>query len=130
MGNVSGAELVILRMHSTCLNGHYFHSIECDCADQMAQAQAKIQDAGRGIIILLQQEGKGNGYLALLKSKPYKEQGMPQSQAYIAAGYPPDARDYTMVADILRGLGVQSVRLITENEDKIEQLRGLGVVVQ
>jgi GTP cyclohydrolase II len=130
MGNVSGAELVILRMHSTCINGHYFNSTECDCMAQMTAAQAQIQTAGSGIIILLNQEGKGNGYLGLLKSKPFKEQGMPQPQAYIAAGYPADARDYTIAADILRDLGVRSVSLITENVDKIEQLRGLGVVVE
>ncbi len=82
MGDVRRQENVLCRVHSECIGGHVFNSIECECAEEMAAAQSAIQQAGRGVIIYLDQEGKGNGHLALMKSIPYKKSGHSQGEAY------------------------------------------------
>jgi GTP cyclohydrolase II len=129
MGDVNGADGVLCRVHSACKNGHSFNSTECDCADQMAAAQNAIAKSGRGIVLLLDQEGKGNGYLALLLSKKYKASGMKQGDAYRAAGYQPDARNYAQAASVRLDLGVKSVVLLTEGTSKAEGLIAHGVKV-
>lgn len=130
MGEVDQAEQVLCRVHSACLFGHAFNSIECDCRDQMAAAQAVIQKAGRGIIIWLDQEGKGNGHFALLKSIEHKRKGLAQADAYEAVGFKRDARDYRVAAEILQFLGVNSIVMITENPDKAEMLTKHGIQVE
>lgn len=122
MGNVSGSENVLCRVHSTCIYGHYFNNIDCDCQSQLDNAQSLIQAEGRGIIILLDQEGKGNGHLALMKSKAYKDLGYPQSKAYEAAGFRSDARDYAGAAFIIKDLKIDSIVMITDNVNKIKML--------
>ena len=129
MGNVDGEEEVLCRIHSSCIAAHYFNSTECDCREQMEIAQRLIQQKGKGIIIWLDQEGKGNGHLALLKSKPYKDQGLTQSASYETIGFKRDARDFTCAAEILQEVGIKSVCLITNNSDKIETLTQFGVKV-
>lgn len=129
MGNVGGGEDVLCRLHSACIGGHVFNSIECDCAGEMAAAQQVIQTEGRGLIIYLDQEGKGNGHLALMLSIPFKNGGHSQSEAYVLAGYPADARSYRPAAAILKDLGVSSVRLLTENASKAHEMRILGIDV-
>lgn len=129
MGEVSGTKEVLCRVHSSCIFGHYFNSLECDCQEQMNNAQAMIQQAGKGIIILLDQEGKGNGHFALLKSVAHKRQGLKQADAYEASGFSKDARDFRAAGKILQNLGVSSVRLITDNLRKIETLQASGVPV-
>jgi GTP cyclohydrolase II len=129
MGDVHDAEAVLCRVHSACLFGHAFNSIECDCRQQMAAAQALIQAAGRGIIIWLEQEGKGNGHFALLQSVAYKKQGLTQAEAYEAAGFRRDARDFRPAAEILKHLGVKSVILLTENAAKADTLTQHGIEV-
>lgn len=128
-GDVSGKEGVLCRLHSSCLYGHAFNSIECDCRDQMEMTQQLIKEEGRGIIIWLEHEGKGNGHLALMKSKPFKRSGMRQADAYEAAGYKGDARDFSSAPEILVGLGVKSVKLITDNPDKAKTLTNGGIKV-
>lgn len=128
MGDVRG-ENILCRVHSSCLYGHAFNSIECDCREQMQISQKLIEQAGRGIIIWLEQEGKGNGHYALMLSKEYKRQGMPQGEAYEAAGFQRDARDYRCAAEILRDLGVFSVSLITDNANKAQTLTQHGIRV-
>ncbi|MBL7825111.1 MAG: GTP cyclohydrolase [Saprospiraceae bacterium] len=128
-GDVEGAERVLCRIHSSCIYGHYFNSVECDCREQMEAAQQQIQSEGKGIIILLDQEGKGNGHLALMKSITFKRQGLKQAEAYEAAGYPPDARDFRPAAEMLRWLNVGSVRLLTDNPGKMGALTKYGIVV-
>ena len=128
MGDVGGAENVLCRIHSACIGGHVFNSTECECADEMAAAQAAIRKAGRGVIIYLDQEGKGNGHLALIESIKFKKEFC-QAQAYVKAGYREDARDYLPAAAILRDLGVASVRLITNNPSKTDELTSLGITV-
>jgi GTP cyclohydrolase II len=129
MGDVAGGDDVLVRIHSACLGGHVFNSVECECASEMAAAQLAVQREGRGVIVYLDQEGKGNGHLALMKSIPFKLAGHSQSEAYEMAGYASDARDYRPAAAILKDLGVGSVRLLTDNPAKADGLSKLGITV-
>lgn len=126
-GNVQGGEAVLCRLHSACIAANYFNSIECDCREQMAMSQSLIEQAGSGVIIWLDQEGKGNGHLALLASRPLKAQGVQQAEAYEQAGYQADARNYRVAAEILRDLGVYSVVLLTGNTNKTDDLKRVGI---
>lgn len=128
-GEVAGAEEVLCRIHSACLGGHVFNSVECECAAEMAAAQRAIQAAGRGVIIYLDQEGKGNGHLALMSSIAFKKASHSQSEAYELAGFPADARNYRPAASILKELGVSSIKLMTENKSKAMELEELGIRV-
>ena len=129
MGEVKNQENVLCRVHSSCLFGHAFNSIECDCRQQMEVSQQLIQNEGRGIIIWLEQEGKGNGHFALLKSVAHKRKGMKQADAYEAVGFKKDARDYRVAAEILKELGVMSIRMLTDNPAKVDTLSRLGIAV-
>jgi GTP cyclohydrolase II len=129
MGDIEGQEEVLCRVHSSCIFGHVFNSIECDCREQMELSQKLIQQEGRGIIIWLDQEGKGNGHFALLKSVGFKRAGLKQGEAYEAAGFSRDARDYRAAAEILNEIGPVSVRLLTDNPGKVEILTRYGVKV-
>lgn len=129
MGEVADADDVFCRIHSHCIGAHVFNSIECDCREQMASAQARIELEGRGVIIWLDQEGKGNGHLALMQSIPFKKAGDPQAAAYEKAGFRADARDYQAAAAILADLQVQSVKLLANGSGKADELRRLSVVV-
>ena len=129
MGEVENTEGVLCRVHSSCIAGHFFNSIECDCREQMAISQALIQKAGKGIIIWLDQEGKANGHFALLQSKMYKNKGLSQSLAYEAVGFKKDARNFTSAAEILLDLKVQSIIMLTNNPDKTETLTQYGIQV-
>ncbi len=129
MGDVAGGENVFCRIHSACIGGHVFNSVECECADEMSAAQAAIQVAGKGVIIYLDQEGKGNGHLALMKSIPFKKAGLSQSEAYEKAGYKTDARSFRPATEILNELKVKSVVLLTNNPDKADDLRSASIIV-
>lgn len=129
MGDVEGGEGVLCRVHSSCLFGHAFNSIECDCREQMEISQQLIQQESRGIIIWLEQEGKGNGHFALLKSVEHKRLGLSQADAYEAVGFKKDARDYTQAAEILQALGVNSIRMLTNNPQKTSTLAQHGIEV-
>lgn len=94
VGDVMDGENILCRIHSACIGGHVFNSVECECAAEMAAAQAAIQLEDRGIIIYLDQEGKWNGHLALMKSIPFKKAGLRQSEAYVKAGYKADAEAF------------------------------------
>lgn len=129
MGDVAGKENVLCRIHSHCIGAHVFNSIECDCREQMELAQFAVEQAGAGVIIWLDQEGKGNGHLALLKSTEYKLQGVPQAEAYVRAGYQEDGRNYRAAAKILNDLEVRSIVLLANSDGKIDELRGEGIEV-
>jgi 3,4-dihydroxy 2-butanone 4-phosphate synthase/GTP cyclohydrolase II len=129
MGNVQHGQEVLCRLHSHCLAAHVFNSIECDCREQMEIAQALIEQRGRGVIIWLDQEGRGNGHLALLQSRALQEQGMSQSAAYVALGYEADARRYTRAAEILHDLEVKSVQLMTNSPHKVAGLQAAGITI-
>lgn len=128
LGDVTGED-VLCRIHSACIGGHVFNSVECECADEMAAAQAMIERAGRGVIVYLDQEGKGNGHLALIKSIPFKKAGSRQGEAYKLAGFEPDARSFRPAVEILADLGVGSVVLLTNNPDKADELRRSSIAV-
>lgn len=128
MGEVAGRENVLCRVHSHCVTGHFFNSIECDCREQMAMAQALIQQQGAGVIIWLDQEGRGHGHLALMRSRILRDQeGVSQTEAYLQLGYSADARQYHSAAAILRDLGVASVVLMTNSPHKLHSLQEAGI---
>jgi len=129
MGDVAGKGNVLCRVHSQCIHGHVFNSIECDCREQMEMSQRLIEEADHGVIIFMDQEGKNNGHMALLLSRKLKDEGVPQSEAYVTLGYEADARSYVRAAEILRELGVQSITLLTNNPNKISQLQEDGLVI-
>jgi GTP cyclohydrolase II len=129
MGAVSRKEKVLCRVHSQCISAHVFNSIECDCREQMEMAQRLIQTAKGGVIIWLDQQGKGNGHMALLQSRKLKDEGLSQEEAYVQLGYSADARSYVRAAEILRDLNVQSITLLTDNSEKVAQLEKDGLVI-
>ena len=129
MGEVQQRDNVLCRLHSHCVAAHIFNSIECDCREQMEIAQALIEQQGAGVIIWLDQEGRGNGHLALVRSRALQAQGLSQTEAYVQLGYAADARQYASAAAILQDLGVQSVVLMTNSPHKIESLQAAGITV-
>ncbi len=129
MGNIEDEEEVLCRVHSLCIFGHHFNSIECDCREQMEISQQLIEKAGKGLVIWLNQEGKGNGHFALMKSIAHKNKGVAQAEAYEAVGFKKDARDFTVAAEILNELKVKSVRMLTNNPKKVATLTEHGIEV-
>lgn len=122
MGDVADAEDVLCRVHSSCIRGHVFNSIECDCREQLETSQSLIEQSGCGIVIWFDQEGRGNGHLALLSSIRLKSEGLSQTDAYLKLGYESDARSYKRAAEILAELKVKSIVLLTNNPDKTSDL--------
>ncbi len=129
MGDIAHKKNVLCRVHSHCISAHIFNSIECDCREQMEMAQRLIQEAGSGLIIWLDQEGKNNGHLALLQSRKLKDEGLSQTEAYVKLGYLADARNYRRAAEILHELKIQSITLMTNNPEKVSQLRNDGLII-
>lgn len=129
MGEVENSEDVLCRVHSACVSGHVFNSVECECQAEMEAAQSAIQTLGKGVIIYLEQEGKGNGHLALMASIPYKKAGMKQAEAYEKVGFENDARSFRPAAEILRELKVESIILLTDNPKKADNLRKFSINV-
>lgn len=129
MGDVENEENVLCRVHSHCIGAHVFNSIECTCREEMAAAQSLIEQAGKGVIIWLDQEGKGNGHLALMQSIPFKQAGDPQAEAYVKAGFNADDRSYGAAAAILSDLQVKSIILLASSAGKAEDLRKESVTV-
>ena len=128
MGDVAGVENVLCRVHSHCIGAHIFNSIECTCREEMEAAQRIIQEAGRGVIIWLDQEAKGNGHLALIESIPFKKEHG-QARAYEMAGYLADARSYKPAAQILTDLKVRSIILLANTQAKADELKAESVFV-
>ena len=128
MGDVADATDVLCRVHSHCIGAHVFNSIECTCREEMEAAQALIQREARGLIIWLDQEGKGNGHLALIESIPFKKD-LGQAEAYVKAGYKADARSYFPAVQILSDLKVRSIVLLTNAERKAGEMERDGVSV-
>jgi len=128
MGDVEDQDNVLCRVHSHCIGAHVFNSVECTCREEMQSAQEMIQAEGRGVIIWLDQEGKGNGHLALIKSIPFKKEHG-QAKAYEMAGYKADARSYRPAAEILADLGVRSIVLLASSPKKADDLRKESVIV-
>ena len=129
MGDVRQRDNVLCRLHSHCVSAHLFNSIDCDCREQMELAQAMIEQQGTGVIIWLDQEGRGNGHLALLRSRALQAQGLSQTEAYVQLGYAADARQYASAAAILHDLGVKSVVLMTNSPHKTGSLQAAGITI-
>jgi GTP cyclohydrolase II len=129
MGEVENCEEILCRIHSSCLSAHIFNSIECDCREQMERSQGMIQQEGKGVVIWLDQEGKGNGHLAVLASRPLKAAGLGQAEAYERLGYRKDARAFVRAAEILEELGVKSVILLTDNPQKADDVTRVRIRV-
>lgn len=129
MGDVEAQENVLCRVHSHCIGAHVFNSIECECREDMERAQFLIEQAGQGIIVWLNQEGKGNGHLALMKSVKFKTEGFSQAEAYTMAGFEADDRSYRPAAEILADLKVKSIVLLANNASKADDLRKESIIV-
>jgi 3,4-dihydroxy 2-butanone 4-phosphate synthase/GTP cyclohydrolase II len=129
MGDVDGAQDVLVRVHSECVTGDVFHSLRCDCGDQLERALAQIAEEGRGVLLYLAQEGRGIGLLNKLRAYELQEQGMDTVDANVALGLPVDSRDYGMGAQILADLGLSTIRVLTNNPKKIVGLEGYGLTV-
>lgn len=128
-GDVDGASSVLVRVHSECFTGDVLGSQRCDCGEQLHRALEMIALEGRGVIVYLRQEGRGIGLSEKLRAYNLQDQGMDTVDANLALGHPVDDRDYSMAAAILNDLGVQSVRLLTNNPDKIFELQSRGISV-
>jgi GTP cyclohydrolase II len=124
-----GAEPLIVRIHSQCLTGDVFHSLRCDCRQQLELALATIAEAGAGILLYEKQEGRGIGLMAKLQAYELQDQGMDTIEANLELGYQADCREYELPAAILKLLGVERVRLITNNPEKVAALEAVGITV-
>jgi GTP cyclohydrolase II len=128
MGDIHSAPPIV-RVHSQCLTGDVFHSLRCDCRQQFELAMTMITDAGSGILVYEQQEGRGIGLMAKLKAYELQDQGMDTVEANVELGFAADCRAYEMPAAVLKLLGVSQVRLMTNNPDKVAALESAGIAV-
>jgi 3,4-dihydroxy 2-butanone 4-phosphate synthase/GTP cyclohydrolase II len=128
-GEVDGAENVLVRVHSECLTGDVFHSLRCDCGEQLEQALRQIAAEERGVLLYLAQEGRGIGLLNKLKAYELQETGMDTVEANLALGFPADARDWGIGNQILADLGLSTIRILTNNPKKLTGLEGYGLRV-
>lgn len=128
MGDISNGAPIV-RVHSQCLTGDVFHSLRCDCRQQLELALEKIVEAGTGIVLYELQEGRGIGLMAKLKAYELQDQGFDTVEANVELGFKPDCREFELPAGILKMMGVKSVRLITNNPEKVAALEAAGVSV-
>jgi GTP cyclohydrolase II len=128
MGDIH-TEAPLVRIHSQCLTGDVFHSLRCDCGQQLELALMKISEIGNGILIYEEQEGRGIGLMAKLRAYELQDQGLDTVEANLKLGYKADCRGYHMPVEILKALGVRKLRLLSNNPDKVEAVEAAGIQV-
>ena len=128
-GDVEGAENVLVRVHSECLTGDVFHSLRCDCGEQLEQALERIAAEERGVLLYMAQEGRGIGLLNKLRAYELQENGFDTVEANVELGFQPDMRDYGIGNQILAELGLTTIRILTNNPKKITGIEGFGLEV-
>ena len=129
MGDITGEEPVLGRIHSECLTGDALFSLRCDCGFQLQAAMEKIAKAGRGVLLYVRQEGRGIGLLNKIRAYHLQDQGADTVEANVALGFAADMRDYTICADMLKALEVKSLRLMTNNPRKLKAMESFGIPV-
>ena len=129
LGEMSGPDPVLVRVHSECLTGDAFGSQRCDCGAQLESALKKIQEVGWGCLVYLRQEGRGIGLHAKIQAYNLQDMGADTLEANLMLGHPADARNYGIASEVLGSIGIEKVSLMTNNPDKVEQLREHGINV-
>ena len=130
LGDMSGPDPVLVRVHSECLTGDAFASLRCDCGAQLENAMKTIQDKGWGCLVYLRQEGRGIGLHAKIQAYNLQDRGVDTLEANLMLGHPADARDYGIASEILSTVGIERVNLMTNNPDKVAQLSEHGINVE
>jgi 3,4-dihydroxy 2-butanone 4-phosphate synthase/GTP cyclohydrolase II len=128
-GEVEGRENVLVRVHSECLTGDVFHSLRCDCGEQLELALAQIGAEDSGVLLYMAQEGRGIGLLNKLRAYELQDQGRDTVEANLELGFPADARDYGIGNQILADLGLSTIRVLTNNPKKLTGIEGFGLTV-